>query len=135
MIAMQPDVNGRTSLARLRRRANTVFDESCDVMRTSIMLRLQNAHIRAAMAAGAHFERARLKPAGPGTNGVSLTPRERAVLEMVVQGKTTKSIAMELGISFKTAASHRYNAMSKMGVTNCAALVRDSLRLGLIQDK
>ena len=132
---MQPDVNGRTSLARLRRRANTVFDESCDVMRTSIMLRLQNAHIRAAMAAGAQFERARLKPEGGGANGVILTPRERSVLEMVVQGKTTKGIAAELGISFKTAASHRYSAMSKMGVTNAAALVRDSLRMGLIQVK
>lgn len=61
-----------------------------------------------------------------------LSPREREVFHLVVEGKTTKEIARILGISVKTADNHRYRLMEKLGVHNAAELVRYAARHGLI---
>lgn len=61
-----------------------------------------------------------------------LSPREREVFHLVVEGKTTKEIARALGISVKTADNHRYRLMEKLGVHNAAELVRYAARHGLI---
>jgi DNA-binding NarL/FixJ family response regulator len=62
-----------------------------------------------------------------------LTPRERQVLQLVAEGKTTKEIASLLGVSFKTAESHRANIMDKLNVHETAGLVRYAVRHGLVQ--
>lgn len=62
----------------------------------------------------------------------SLTPREREVFHLVVEGQTTKEVAKALGISVKTAENHRTRAMEKLGVHNTAELVRYAARKGLI---
>jgi DNA-binding NarL/FixJ family response regulator len=62
-----------------------------------------------------------------------LTTRETEVLRLVADGCTTKEIASRLGISFKTAACHRYRIMSKLDVHNGALLVRRAIGEGLIQ--
>jgi two-component system response regulator FixJ len=54
---------------------------------------------------------------------VSLTPRERQVLEYVAAGDITKSIARRLGISPKTVEVHRSNIMRKMHVESAAGLL------------
>ncbi|MEA2560607.1 MAG: hypothetical protein QOH06_2111 [Acidobacteriota bacterium] len=61
-----------------------------------------------------------------------LSPREREVFHLVVEGKTTKEIARALEISVKTADNHRYRLMEKLGVHNAAELVRYAARHGLI---
>jgi DNA-binding NarL/FixJ family response regulator len=61
-----------------------------------------------------------------------LSPREREVFHLVVDGKTTKEIARALGISVKTADNHRYRLMEKLSVHNTAELVRYAARHGLI---
>jgi DNA-binding NarL/FixJ family response regulator len=61
-----------------------------------------------------------------------LSPREREVFHLVIDGKTTKEVARELGISVKTADNHRYRLMEKLGVHNTAELVRYAARHGLI---
>lgn len=61
-----------------------------------------------------------------------LSPREREVFHLVVDGKTTKEVARALGISVKTADNHRYRLMDKLGVHNTAELVRYAARHGLI---
>ena len=53
-----------------------------------------------------------------------LTDRERQVLQLVVEGKSNKEIAMVLGISPKTVSVHRTNIMSKLDVQNTVELVR-----------
>ena len=73
-----------------------------------------------------HPERASGDPYG------GLSPREREVFHLVVDGKTTKEIARTLGISVKTADNHRYRLMDKLGVHNTAELVRYAARHGLI---
>jgi|SRR5579875_1743164 two-component system response regulator NreC len=63
----------------------------------------------------------------------SLTPRELQVLQLVAEGKTTKEIATSLGVSVKTADSHRSNIMHKLNMHSVADLVRYAIRRGLVQ--
>ncbi len=62
-----------------------------------------------------------------------LTPRERQVLQQIAEGRTTKEIAVQLGISSKTAASHRARLMEKLDIHETAGAVKYAIRLGLIQ--
>jgi two-component system, NarL family, response regulator NreC len=62
-----------------------------------------------------------------------LSGRERQVLQLVGEGKSTKDIAVLLGISVKTAESHRARLMKKLDIHETASLVRYAIRRGLIQ--
>jgi DNA-binding NarL/FixJ family response regulator len=62
-----------------------------------------------------------------------LSDRERQVLQLVAEGKTTKEVASLLGISVKTAESHRSNLMDKLNIHDTAGLVRYAIRIGLIE--
>ena len=62
-----------------------------------------------------------------------LTPRERHVLQLVAEGKTTKEIAVLLDISVKTAESHRVRLMGRLNIHDTAGLVRYAIRKGVIQ--
>lgn len=61
-----------------------------------------------------------------------LTPRERQVLQLVGEGKSTKQIADVLRISVKTAEFHRGRLMKKVNVHDTANLVRYAIREGWI---
>ena len=67
------------------------------------------------------------------TTEPSLSDRERQVLQLVAEGKTTKEIATLLGISVNTAETHRTNLMEKLDIHDTAGLVRYALRHGVIQ--
>jgi DNA-binding NarL/FixJ family response regulator len=62
-----------------------------------------------------------------------LSAREREVLQLVAEGKTTKEIAYTLGVSFKTAESHRTRIMSKLDIHETAGLVRYAIRNRMIE--
>ena len=62
-----------------------------------------------------------------------LTARERQVLQLVAEGKTTKAIAAMLGITFKTVESHRNRIMKKLDIHQTAGLVRYAIRRGLLR--
>ncbi len=62
-----------------------------------------------------------------------LSGRERQVLQLVGEGKSTKDVAPQLGISVKTAESHRARLMKKLDIHETASLVRYAIRRGLIQ--
>jgi two-component system, LuxR family, response regulator FixJ len=59
----------------------------------------------------------------------SLTPREREVLELIVEGKANKVVAIDLGLSERTVEIHRANVMEKMGAKSVAHLVKMYLTL------
>jgi len=63
----------------------------------------------------------------------SLTSRERQILQLVAEGKTTKEAASVMGVSIKTAESHRANLMEKLSIHETAGLVRYAIRIGLIR--
>ena len=62
-----------------------------------------------------------------------LTSRERQVLQLISEGKSTKDVACLLGISAKTAESHRARLMHKLDIHETASLVRYAIRRGIIQ--
>lgn len=63
----------------------------------------------------------------------ALSPREREVLHLVVDGLTIKEIARKLDVSAKTAENHRSRVLAKLGVRNSAELVRYAMRKRLIE--
>jgi len=64
----------------------------------------------------------------------TLTPREREVMELVVQGRLNKQIAAKLGSSEKTVKIHRGRVMQKMKIESVAELVRACEKLGINAD-
>lgn len=61
-----------------------------------------------------------------------LSARERQVMELIALGYSTKEISARLGISYKTADSHRTHVLKKLGVHETASLVRFAIRAGVI---
>jgi len=62
-----------------------------------------------------------------------LSARERQVLQLIAEGKSTREAAQQLGISLKTVESHRTKLMRKLDIHETASLVRYAIRRGLIQ--
>jgi len=62
-----------------------------------------------------------------------LAPRERQVLQLVAEGKTSKEIGAILGVSTKTAESYRARLMTKLDIHDTAGLVRYAIRKGIVQ--
>jgi DNA-binding NarL/FixJ family response regulator len=74
-------------------------------------------------------------PAGPGDGDPydALTDREKQVLKLVAEGRSNKEVAELLGISVKTAMTHREHVMEKLGVHNRTELVRFAIKRGVIR--
>jgi DNA-binding NarL/FixJ family response regulator len=62
-----------------------------------------------------------------------LTPRERQVLKLLAEGKTSREIAAYLGVSVKTAMTHRNNVMAKLDLHSRSEVVKYALRKGVIE--
>lgn len=63
----------------------------------------------------------------------ALSPRQREVLRLIAEGRTTKQIAQELQISVKTVETHRSQLMERLDIHDVAGLVRYAILVGLIQ--
>jgi DNA-binding NarL/FixJ family response regulator len=61
-----------------------------------------------------------------------LTPRQREVLQLIAEGRTTKEIARELGISVKTAEAYRAELMKGLDIHDIASLTRYAIRMGVV---
>jgi DNA-binding NarL/FixJ family response regulator len=68
-------------------------------------------------------------------SGDPLSARERQVLQMIAEGKSMKEIGALLGVSSRTADSHRTNIMNKLGLHDTASLVRYAIRTGLVSSE
>lgn len=62
----------------------------------------------------------------------ALTPRQREILQLIAEGRSTKEIAQRLNISVKTVESHRAELMDRVNIRDVAGLVRYAIRIGLI---
>lgn len=74
---------------------------------------------------------------GPSSNpasmfAVELTPRQREVLQLVAEGKSTKEISAALKISIKTVEFHRNSLMDELGMRTTAELTRYALSRGIV---
>ncbi len=63
-----------------------------------------------------------------------LTPRQREILQLVAEGKTTRAIADLLTVSVKTVESHRAQLMERLEIRDVAGLVRLAIREGLVSN-
>ena len=61
-----------------------------------------------------------------------LTPRQREVLKRMAEGRSTKEIAFDLGLSAKTVETHRAQIMERLGIRDVAGLVRYAMRTRLV---
>lgn len=68
-----------------------------------------------------------------GKRGPRLTNRERQILQLIADGKSSQQAATALRISFKTVVTHRSMIMKKLDAHETASLVRHAIRQGLIQ--
>ena len=62
-----------------------------------------------------------------------LTPRQKEILQLIAEGRSTKEIAHLLTLSIKTVETHRAQLMQRVGIRDVPGLVRYALRAGLIQ--
>jgi len=61
-----------------------------------------------------------------------LTEREREILQLLAEGRSSKEIAAHLGVSVKTVETHRRNMMQKLNMRSVAELTKYAIREGLI---
>ncbi len=113
-------------MARLEKEGETVLQKAREAVRESTLLRLRSKRLRSALRTAAPHHS---KPHVPAH---ALSKRERQVLSLIVAGKSSKEIAAELGISFKTAVTHRSSIMGKLDVHEIASVVREAIRRGLV---
>ena len=62
-----------------------------------------------------------------------LTPRQRDVLRLIAEGRSTRDIAKALGVGIKTVETHRAHLMERLDIRDVAGLVRYAIRTGLVK--
>ena len=62
-----------------------------------------------------------------------LTPRQREIVQLLAEGKSSKEVAVELGLSVKTAETHRANIMRRLDCHSVSELVRYAVRNNIIE--
>lgn len=72
-------------------------------------------------------------PDGGGDDASPLTPREREIVQLVAEGKSSKELADALGISLRTAETHRTNILRKLRLRSVAEVVRYAIRNHIIE--
>ncbi|HEX3880636.1 MAG TPA: LuxR C-terminal-related transcriptional regulator [Bryobacteraceae bacterium] len=128
----RPRAANELTLEELKAHADAVLTKGQEAIQESLRIRRRSSKVRAALQSGipktVHDERASNNHRTPG----ALSNRERQVLKLIVAGKSSKQIAAELGISFRTAVTHRASIMGKLDVHEIASVVREAIRRGLV---
>jgi DNA-binding NarL/FixJ family response regulator len=68
----------------------------------------------------------------PDREVVTLTPRQREVLQLIAEGRTMREIAQILKISSRTVEAHKYEMMQSLGLKTTPELVQYAIKLGLV---
>ena len=71
--------------------------------------------------------------AAPRRAGGPLSPRERQIVQMIAEGRSTKEIARSLGLSPRTVETHRANILHKLNLPSVAELVRYAVRNNMVE--
>jgi len=83
--------------------------------------------------AGDVLEAMKQGPVKTGDPVVSLTPRQREVLQLLAEGRSAKEIASSLSISARTVEFHKYQMMETLGLRTNAELIHFAIKHGLIE--
>jgi DNA-binding NarL/FixJ family response regulator len=155
-----PHLNGIDALVQLRERGNrvpvvfltmhrdvTFARRALDAGASGFLLKHSAsveliAAIRAALEgktyitpqlAGEVLDAMRQGPQQPTDPVVSLTPRQREVLQLLAEGRLAKEIASSLSISTRTVEFHKYQMMEKLGLRTNAELIHFAIKHGLVE--
>lgn len=74
-------------------------------------------------------------PSSEGQPADVLTARQREILQLVAEGKSSKEIAGMLDLSAKTVEAHRAQIMERLGIHDLAGLVRYAIRVGIVSSE
>jgi len=121
-----PAARKRTARSRRKADLDQILESGRDAVRRSMQVRNRSQRVRDALPA----TESKLESGETLMQGLSR--RETQVLRLIVAGKTSKEIAALLGISFKTAVTHRASIMGKLNVHEIASVVREAIRRGLV---
>jgi DNA-binding NarL/FixJ family response regulator len=102
------------------------------ILKNAMDLDLGTAIRRVAAGETVLDHKLRLEAGLKGERNSGLTARELEILRFIVDGKSNKEIAAELGLSVNTVAAHRANIMDALGIHKTAELVVYALRNGLV---
>ncbi|HWZ47841.1 MAG TPA: response regulator transcription factor [Herbaspirillum sp.] len=81
------------------------------------------------MSGGSYYSEGLSKQWAPAS---ILTPREQEILQRIATGKSNKHIARDLGLSFRTVETHRWNIKRKLGIEGQADLIRFALEQSVV---
>lgn len=109
---------------------NCAARELVDAIRT---VASGETYISPAIAGDVVQEYVRARPEPAGSVYAELSEREREVLQLIAEGRNTKEIADDLGISDKTVAAHRLKLMDKLDCHSVADLTRYAVRQRLVE--
>src|SRR5271154_1746555 len=73
------------------------------------------------------------RPRDPASDGIRLTPRQREIVQLLAEGKSSKEVAVALDLSVKTAETHRANIMRKLDCHSVSEVVRYAIRNKIIE--
>lgn len=100
-------------------------DEAFDTLATCIDLVLKGGNY---LSPGSRSSLASLRS----TASTQLTTREREIVELIAEGKASKEIAADLGITLKTVENHRQNIMGKLQLHKATEIVRYAMKEGIL---
>lgn len=107
---------------------DAAFEELIDAIRTVVAKRV---YLGAGISDVVVRDYLKRLPAGESAGEPNLTPREREVLQLLAEGKTTKEIAHVLYVSVKTVETHRKRLMDKLDLHSIADLTKYAIREGI----
>lgn len=131
-LTMHPDVTSATRALEAGAAGYVLKHSASDELVTAIREALAGrVYVSPALRSAAVEER--LVRGEGRTTSIEVTPRQQEVLQLLAEGRSAKEIGAILGISPRTAETHKYKMMDDLGLTTTAELVHYAIRHGLVQ--
>lgn len=130
-LSMHPDVTAATRALEAGAMGYVLKHSASDELVTAIREALVGrTFVSPSLRTPAVEERLVAAGGGP-ARGIELTPRQQEVLQLLAAGKSAKEIGALLGISPRTAETHKYKMMDDLGLATTAELIQYAIRHGL----
>ena len=130
-LTMHPDVTSATRALEAGASGYVLKHAASDELVTAIRDALAGRRFVSPALRSPAVEERLLRGQGK-TTGIELTPRQQEVLQLLAEGKSAKEIGAILGISPRTAETHKYKLMDDLGLATTAELVHYAVRHGLV---
>ncbi len=130
-LTMHPDVTSATRALEAGASGYVLKHAASDELVTAIRDALAGRRFVSPALRSPAVEERLLRGQGK-TTGIELTPRQQEVLQLLAEGKSAKAIGAILGISPRTAETHKYKMMDDLGLATTAELVHYAVRHGLV---